>query len=215
MAYILYHLELAWAFIRGQDDALYGIDATKSGLWLSFLAVLIVEPIRFFYAMLFGHQNQLLVLRDGGFPLYLIELFLDWGMGPLIFLGFCVLFDFRDRLVPLIVSSNWLSVVVLMIVLLPGALITPDFVSAEVAVMVMMGIYGFIFWISFRLYRFVLDCPPSMAIGLAVLMLGLGIWSIMVINRLSQRPTCDLRVGQIDPVRDVRFKNRPYTKARR
>ncbi|WP_157967489.1 hypothetical protein [Cohaesibacter intestini] len=185
MSYILYHLELAWSFVRGQDEALYGMDVSRRGLWLSFMAILIVEPIRFLYAALFGHLDQILLLRAGGLGLYCLELLLDWGMAPMLFLGFCAIFGYRDRLVPLIVSSNWISVVILMIVLLPGALITPDFVVAEVAVMVMLAIYGFILWMSFRLYRFVLGCPPSMAVGLAILMLVMGLWSIMVINRLS------------------------------
>ena len=185
MSYILYHLELAWAFVRGQDDALYGMDMSRSGLFLSFTALLIVEPIRFLYAALFGHMDQILLLRDGGLGLYGLELLLDWGMGPMVFWVFCTVFGYRDRLLPLIISSNWISVVILMIVLLPGALITPDFVVAEIAVMVMLAIYGFILWTSFRLYRFVLGCPASMAVGLSILIFVLGLWSIMVIDRLS------------------------------
>ncbi|TLP45964.1 hypothetical protein FDK21_10055 [Cohaesibacter sp. CAU 1516] len=186
MSYILYHLELAWAFVRGQDDALYGMDVSRRGLWLSFLAIVIVEPIRLLYAFLFGQMDNFLLFREGGLGLYGLELLLDWGMGPLVFFGFCTIFGFRDRLVPLIVSMNWLGVVVLMIILLPGAFALLSFVPAILALMVLLGIYGFTLWISYRLYRFVLGCPPSMAIGLAVLMLVLALWSIMVFDRLTE-----------------------------
>ena len=84
MTYIFYHLELLWSFVRGKNDALYGIDATRRGFWLSFMALLIVEPLSLFYALLFGYLDEVLLFRSGGGALYLLQLFLDWGLPPLI-----------------------------------------------------------------------------------------------------------------------------------
>ncbi len=130
MSYILYHLELAWAFVRGQDEALYGMDMSRSGLFLSFTAILTVEPIRFLYAALFGHLVPDICCSAKGDWDFMGWSFCSIGAwGPMVFWVFCTVFGYRDRLLPLIISSNWISVVILMIVLLPGALITPDFVG--------------------------------------------------------------------------------------
>ena len=174
LSYILYHLELVWAFVRGDNEALYKIDATWRGVRLSFLAILIVEPVSFLYAALFGFLDRILLFRDGGLPYYLLQLILDWGMAPVIFFLFCHFFRFKDRLVPLIVSYNWLNVIVLAITLVPGAMMTSGLVGMEMALFLMLGIYGAVIWIAYRLYVFVLECPPSMALGLAILLLVLG-----------------------------------------
>ena len=180
MSYILHHLELVWAFVRGDDEALYRIDATPRGALLSFLAILIVEPLSFFYAALFGFFDQLLPFQEGGMPFYLLQLLLDWGTAPVVFFLFCTLFGYRDRFIPLLVSSNWLSVIILMLMLIPGALMTSMLIGASFSLLLMMAVYGFAIWISYRLYRFVLDCPPGMALGLAVLMLILSVISALV-----------------------------------
>ncbi|WP_316858865.1 hypothetical protein [uncultured Cohaesibacter sp.] len=184
MAYILYHLELVWSFVRGDDEALYRIDSTPRGVVLSFLAMIIVEPLSLFYAFLLGFLDKVLFFRDGGLPYYFLQLLLDWGLAPLVLYLFCILFGFRDRIIPLIVSYNWLSVIVLMITILPGALMTSQLVAAPMAVLLMLAIYGFALWIAFRLYRFVLACPASMAVGLAVLMLIIGISSAVWLQDL-------------------------------
>ena len=179
MSYILHHLEQVWAFVRGDEAALYDIDATPRGVMLSFLAILIVEPLSLFYATLFGFIDNVLLFREGGLPYYLLQILIDWGMAPLVFLLFCNLLGFRDRLVPLIVSYNWMSVIILLITLLPGALLTTALVAAPVALMLMLTVYGIALWISYRLYRFVLDCPGSIAMGLSILMLILGLGGAM------------------------------------
>ena len=189
MTYILYHLELVWAFVRGDKQALYRIDATPRGVLLSFLAILIVEPLSFFYAALFGFADKVLLFRDGGLPYYLLQLLLDWGMAPLIFVLVCTSFGFRDRLIPLIVSYNWLSVIVLMITLLPGALMTSNLVGMDIALLLMLAVYGIAIWLAYRLYRFVLDCPPTMAMGLAILMLILSISSAVMLQGLASELT--------------------------
>ena len=185
MAYILYHLELAWAFVRGRDEALYQIDATPRGLKLSFLAILIAEPIGMIYAILFGFHDRILLFREGGFAYYLLQLFLDWGMAPLIYFLICGTFGYRDRLIPLIVSHNWLSVVTLVITLVPGAFMTSGLAGDGLSLLIMLGIYSFVFWISYRLYRCVLDCEAGQAFGLASLMLVLGMTSIALLARLT------------------------------
>ncbi|WP_373236749.1 hypothetical protein [Cohaesibacter celericrescens] len=186
---ILYHLELVWAFVRGKDEALYHIDATPRGLKLSFLAILIVEPLGLFYAALFGHLDRVLLFREGGFSYYILQLFLDWGLAPLLFFAFCTAFGFRDRLIPLIVSYNWLSVIVLMITLLPGALMTSNMVGVGMALMLMLAVYGFAIWVSYRLYRFVLECPPTMALGLSILLLILSIASAVILSDITETLT--------------------------
>nr|WP_321981683.1 hypothetical protein [uncultured Cohaesibacter sp.] len=185
MTYIFYHLELLWSFVRGKDDALYGIDATRRGFWLSFIAMLIVEPLSLFYALLFGYLDEVLLFRSGGGTLYLLQLFLDWGLPPLILYAIISVLGYRDRFIPLIVSYNWLSVIMVLITMLPGAIMTTQLIPPQLSIMLMLGIYGFAMWVAYRLYSFVLECPPFTALGLAILMVIIGIASAFWLHSVS------------------------------
>ncbi|WP_319411473.1 hypothetical protein [uncultured Cohaesibacter sp.] len=186
MTYILYHLELLWAFVRGKDEALYGIDATRRGFWLSFLAMLIVEPLSLFYALLFGYLDEVLLLRTGGGPLYLLQLFLDWGLPPMVLYALISALGYKDRFIPLIVSYNWLSVIMVLITMLPGALMTTQLIPPQLSVLLMFAIYGFALWIAYRLYGFVLECPPFTALGLAILMVIMGLTTAFWLHSVAQ-----------------------------
>nr|WP_321484009.1 hypothetical protein [uncultured Cohaesibacter sp.] len=186
MTYIFYHLELLWSFVRGKNDALYGIDATRRGFWLSFMALLIVEPLSLFYALLFGYLDEVLLFRSGGAALYLLQLFLDWGLPPLILYVLISALGYRERFIPLIVSYNWLSVIMVLITMLPGALMTTQLLPPQLSILLMLGIYGFAMWVAYRLYSFVLECPPFTALGLAILMVIIGIASAFWLHSVSQ-----------------------------
>lgn len=186
MTYIFYHLELLWSFVRGKNDALYGIDATRRGFWLSFMALLIVEPLGLFYALLFGYLDEVLLFRSGGGALYLLQLFLDWGLPPLILYVLISALGYRERFIPLIVSYNWLSVIMVLITMLPGALMTTQLLPPQLSILLMLGIYGFAMWVAYRLYSFVLECPPFTALGLAILMVIIGIASAFWLHSVSQ-----------------------------
>ena len=186
MTYIFYHLELLWSFVRGKDDALYGIDATRRGFWLSFLAMLIVEPLSLFYALLFGYIDDILLFQSGGGSYYLLQLFLDWGLPPLILYALLSTLGYGDRYVPLIVSYNWLSVIMVVITMLPGAMMTTQMLPPQLSILLMLGIYGFAMWIAYRLYSFILECPPMVALGLAVVMVIIGLASAFWLHSISQ-----------------------------
>ncbi|SNY91859.1 hypothetical protein SAMN04515647_2103 [Cohaesibacter sp. ES.047] len=171
MAYILFHLELVWAFVRGDEEALYKIDATVRGVLLSFLAIVITEPINLLYTVLFGDVDNMLIFSEGGLGLWIANTLLDWGLGPVVLYLICRFFGFRDRFIPLIVSYNWLSVIVLLLTLVPGAIVTSGLGGPGMAVLIMLGIILFALWISYRLFSFVLECPGSMALALAVLLM--------------------------------------------
>lgn len=185
MTYILHHIEAALQFVFGKREALYGIDATWRGLKLSFLVILIIEPINFIYAALFGFMDRMFLFREGGFPVYLLQLFLDWGLVPLVLFGLSGLFAFRDRLIPLIVSYNWMSVVVMVLTLLPSALISSQIAGREMTVFIMMGIYAFAMWVTHRLIIFVLECPVGMAAALTVLIMILNVASAATLSQIS------------------------------
>ncbi|WP_119307177.1 hypothetical protein [Cohaesibacter haloalkalitolerans] len=185
MTYIVYHLELLWAFVRGKSDALYGIDATRRGFWRSFMAILLVEPLGMFYALLFGYLDEVLLFRSGGFPLYLLQLFLDWGLPAILLFALLNLLGYRDSYIPLMVSYNWLNVIMVVITILPGALMTAHLIPVQLAVLLMLAIYGFAMWIAYRLYSFVLQCPPFTALGLSILMMIVGIASAFWLQSIS------------------------------
>ena len=195
MTYIFYHIELVWQFVRGNKEALYAVDASRRGLWLSFLAIAIVEPIRILYAVFFGFQDKLFLFRDGGFGYFLLQLFLDWGLFPLAMLLLAGILAFKDRLIPLIVSSNWLSVIVMVITLVPGAMISSGLASGPVAQLISLAMYGFVLWISFRLFRFVLDCSASIAAGLTIVTVILNIASAALLHQLSTSLTVEAAIS--------------------
>ena len=118
-----------------KNDALYGIDATRRGFWLSFMALLIVEPLSLFYALLFGYLDEVLLFRSGGGALYLLQLFLDWGLPPLILYVLISALGYRERFIPLIVSYNWLSVIMVLITMLPGALMTTQLLPPQLSIL--------------------------------------------------------------------------------
>lgn len=197
--YILFHLEVMWAFARGQRAALYGIDATAQGVWLSFCALLIVEPVSFVYASLFGFLDRIFLFRDSGFVYYLLQLFLDWGLVPLVLFALSGLFAFRDKLVPLIVSYNWMSVIVMVLTLLPSALISSKLAGPQASFLIMIGMYSFVMWISYRLIHFVLGCPMGMALALTVFIMVINIGSAGLLNSIALR----LPVEATEPLNGV------------
>ncbi|WP_319530618.1 hypothetical protein [uncultured Cohaesibacter sp.] len=189
MAYILFHLELVWAFVRGDEEALYRIDATMRGVLLSFLAIIIVEPISLLHTVLFGDVNSILLFREGGLGFWMANTLLDWGLGPALLYLICRSLGFRDRIMPLIVSYNWLGVIVLLLTLVPGAIVSSGLGGGGVTVMVTLGIILFALWISYRLFRFVLDCPGSMALALSVLLMVANIAATVVLFQLTGHAT--------------------------
>lgn len=185
MAYILFHLELVWAFVRGDEEALYRIDATKRGLLLSFLAIIIVEPVNLLHTVLFGNVDNLLIFRAGGLGLWMANTLLDWGLGPALIYLICLFLGYRDRFIPLVVSYNWLGVVVLFLTLVPGAVVSSGLGGGGVALLVTMSIIFFALWISYRLFRFVLECPASMALALSILLMVANVAATLMLFQLS------------------------------
>lgn len=184
--YILFHLEVLWAFVRGNRDALYGIDASPQGVVRSFLAMAIVESVRLLYAFGFGTIENILLMREGGLLYLPLRLFLDWGTVPLAFWLLSGLLGFRDRLAALIVSYNWMSVIVLLLTLLPSAMVTVGLVAGQTALLVMVGFYGAAQWLTYRLLDFILDQGMSIALGLTVLTMILGITSAFILSEIAQ-----------------------------
>ena len=186
ISYSLHHLELLWAFVRGDREALYNVDATPRGLVRSFIAMVIVELASLLYAMAFGTIENSLVMREGGLFYLPLQLFLDWGTVPLAFWFLSGPMDFRDRVIPLIVSYNWMSVIVLMLILLPSAMVTGGVVAGEMVLIVMVGVYGTALWLTYRLLDFILEQGMSIALGLTVLTMILGITSAAILSELAQ-----------------------------
>ena len=112
--------------------------------------------------------------------------FLDWGLPPLILYVLISALGYRERFIPLIVSYNWLSVIMVLITMLPGALMTTQLLPPQLSILLMLGIYGFAMWVAYRLYSFVLECPPFTALGLAILMVIIGIASAFWLHSVSQ-----------------------------
>ncbi|MCV6547008.1 MAG: hypothetical protein OIF56_06960 [Cohaesibacter sp.] len=186
IGYILFHLESLWAFVRGNREALYGIDVSRQGLIRSFLAMVIVESVSLVYAFGFGTIENSLIMRQGGLAYLPLQLFLDWGTVPLAFLLLSGPMGFRDRLIPLIVSYNWMSVIVLLLILLPSAMVTGGVISGEMVLIVMIGVYGTALWLTYRLLDFILDQGMSVALGLTVLTMILGIASASILSEIAQ-----------------------------
>jgi len=186
IGYIFFHLEVVWAFVRGDREALYKVDATSTGLVRSFIAMVIVETISLLYAIGFGTIENSLLMREGGLFYLPLQLFLDWGTVPLAFFILSGPMGFRDRLIPLIVSYNWMSVIVLMLILLPSAMVTGGVVAGEMVLIVMVGVYGTALWLTYRLLDFILDQGMSIALGLTVLTMILGITSAAILSEIAQ-----------------------------
>jgi hypothetical protein len=186
IGYILFHLEVVWAFVRGDREALYNVDATPNGLVRSFIAMAIVETVSLLYAIGFGTIDNSLLMREGGLFYLPLQLCLDWGTVPLAFFILSGPMGFRDRLIPLIVSYNWMSVIVLMLILLPSAMVTGGVVSGEMVLIVMVGVYGTALWLTYRLLDFILDQGTSIALGLTVLTMILGITSAAILSEIAQ-----------------------------
>lgn len=186
IGYILFHLEVVWAFVRGDREALYNVDATPNGLVRSFIAMVIVETVSLLYAIGFGTIDNSLFMREGGLIYLPLQLFLDWGTVPLAFFILSGPMGFRDRLIPLIVSYNWMSVIVLMLILLPSAMVHGGLIAGEMILIVLVGVYGTALWLTYRLLDFILDQGMSIALGLTVLTMILGITSAAILSEIAQ-----------------------------
>jgi hypothetical protein len=186
IGYSLFHLECLWAFVRGNKDALYAVDATPRGLIRSFTAMVIVEAVSLGYAALFSTLGNSLIMREGGLVYLPLQLFLDWATVPLAFYLLSGPLGFRDKVLPLIVSYNWMSVIVLMLILLPSAMVTGGVIAGGFVFFIMIGVYGTALWLTYRLVDFILDQGMSIALGLTVLTMVLGIASAGLLNNIAQ-----------------------------
>jgi hypothetical protein len=65
-------------------------------------------------------------------------------------------------------------------------MVTGGVVSGEMVLIVMVGVYGTALWLTYRLLDFILDQGTSIALGLTVLTMILGITSAAILSEIAQ-----------------------------
>lgn len=180
--YFIGHLKILGQFLRGQEEALYEIDATDRGLKWSFASIfvatfligaLIASP-----AILQG-QASIFVLFN---PIALLQLAFSVALVPGIFYLLSGPFDFRKVTLPLVVSYNWLSLSFILIGLVFGLVVAlisiflavagSETLSGTVLLLLLLGYVVFYLYRLYRLIAFVLAEKRDKAFFVFVIVLG-------------------------------------------
>lgn len=165
----------AWRLFLGDRQAIRGFDASFSGFWRSFSAVILVLPI---YVLYIGAERRMVLsdLPDGAdfgeasfaFTRFL-ALALDWIAFPLITAVLSRPMGFASGYTRLIVAFNWGGPIVSLIVALPAILFAFNLIPQFAASLLLFA--ALIMTIRFRFItaRAALGCGFGLAAGLVAL----------------------------------------------
>lgn len=165
----------AWRLFLGDRQAINGFDASFSGFWRSFSAVILVLPI---YVLYIGAERRMLLndLPEGaafgelGFAVTrFLALALDWIAFPLITAALSRPMGFAAGYTRLIVAFNWGGPIVSLIVALPAILFAFQLIPQFAASLLLFA--ALIMTIRFRFItaRAALGCGVGLATGLVAL----------------------------------------------
>lgn len=159
-------LEGAWGIARRDPDAMNRFDLTVDGFWASFFAAIVAAPG---YVILLVDQYSAQGVGANLGEVALIE-FLAYGIGwiafPLVALPLTQALGLGSRYVPLVVASNWGSVlqVALLVCTTLLATILPDSMRVTLALIAMLLALTY----QWQVFRVSLQTTGFIATGLVV-----------------------------------------------
>lgn len=184
-------VEAAVALLLGRPGALGRFDVSLEGFWRSFAAILLVLP-SFAVSLLAIWRGQLERLPPEAVDVpwvsfvaeKVVALGLDWVALPLVLGLIAGRLGVSGRYVPFIVARNWAAPVVAAIYAFPALLFSAGLIDNDFAVLVSIPLLFVVLHYFYRIARQALGGPVSLAIGVVVLDVLLGLLLSESVSRL-------------------------------
>ncbi len=184
-------IEAAVALLLGKPGAVGRFDVSLEGFWRSFAAILLVLP-SFAIVLMAEWRGQLQRLPpevvDVPWVGYAAErvaaLGLDWVALPLVLALLAGRLGLSGRYVAFIVARNWASPVAAALYAVPALLFSTGIIGNDLAVVVSLAVLCVVLHYFYRIARQTLAGPISLAIGVVVLDLLLGLFISETVSRL-------------------------------
>lgn len=184
-------IEAAVAMLLGKPGALGRFDVSLDGFWRSFAAILLVLP-SFAVSLLAIWHGQMEQLPADVVDLpwvsfvaeKLVALGLDWVALPVVLALIAGRLGLSGRYVPFIIARNWAAPVVSALYAVPALIYAAGIINAEIAAVLSLPVVVVALHYLYRIARQALGVPISMAIGVVVLDILLGLLISGTVSRL-------------------------------
>ncbi len=184
-------IEAAVALLLGKPGALGRFDVSLEGFWRSFAAIVLVLP-SFAISLLGLWRGQMERLPPdvvdvpwlGFVAEKLVSLGLAWVALPFVLALIARRLGLTGRYVPFIVARNWAEPVVSALYAVPALFFAAGVIDAEIAAVLSLPVLVVALHFLYRIARQALGAPISVAIGIVVLDLLLGLLVSETVSRL-------------------------------
>lgn len=184
-------IEAAVALLFGKPGALGRFDVSLEGFWRSFAAIVLVLP-SFAISLMAVWRGQMERLPAEavdvpwlGFVLErVVSLGLAWVALPLVLALIAGRLGLSGRYVPFIVARNWAEPVVSAFYAVPALFYAAGFIDSDVAAFISLPVLFVALHYLYRIARQTLGATISLAIGVVVLDLLLGLLVSETVSRL-------------------------------
>ncbi|MFM9859500.1 hypothetical protein RUR49_13570 [Pseudoxanthobacter sp. M-2] len=184
-------IEAAVALLFGKPGALGRFDVSLEGFWRSFAAIVLVLP-SFAISLMAVWRGQMEQLPAEavdvpwlGFVLErVVSLGLAWVALPLVLALIAGRLGLSGRYVPFIVARNWAEPVVSAFYAVPALFYAAGFIDSDVAAFISLPVLFVALHYLYRIARQTLGATISLAIGVVVLDLLLGLLVSETVSRL-------------------------------
>ena len=184
-------IEAAVALLLGRPGALGRFDVSLDGFWRSFAAVLLVLP-SFAISLMAVWRGQMAQLPPDAVDVpwlgfvaeRVVALGFAWVALPLVLALIAGRLGLSGRYVPFIVARNWAEPVVAALYAVPALFYAAGLIDEQLAALVSLPVLLVAMHYLFRIARQALGVPISLAIGVVVLDLLLGLLVSETVSRL-------------------------------
>jgi len=177
--YAMIHMEGVLRFMLGREDWRECLDITDRGFWLSFTALIWASPIQIWVFMsepsilasVAEAQGQAYAMPDiGDYVLVgMSRYLLGWALFPLVMYYLVQVLEAVDQYVPYIIVSNWISLVLTILILVPQTvLVNVGLIGPGLWVLSEVALFGFQIWLLWFIARNALQIAGSQAAAVVV-----------------------------------------------
>ena len=182
VAYAMIHLEGVSRFLLRRGTWQDCLDLTDRGFWLSFTALIWAAPIQIWVLMsepailasVAEAQGQNFAAPDMGDYIFLgmSRYLLGWALFPLVMYFLVQMLDASDRFVPYIIISNWMSLLLTILILVPQtALINAGLIGPGLWLLTEVALFFFQIWLLWFIARHALQIAGGQAAAVVVVAL--------------------------------------------
>lgn len=177
--YAMIHMEGVLRFLLRRGAWRDCLDITDRGFWLSFTALIWAAPIQIWVLMsepailasVAEAQDQVYATPDiGDYVLVgMSRYLLGWALFPIVMYYLAQMLEAVDQYVPYIIVSNWTSLVLTILVLIPQTiLVNTHMIGPGLWLLSEVALFFFQIWLMFFIARHVLQIAGGQAAAIVV-----------------------------------------------